>query len=284
MPRGDIRHTRLNSNSGGYYLQSPPSTQPYSDPRLQDTSSYYTSLPMTSMSQSPYSQTTHQAQTLYTMAPQVQAPPPAVQAPYSRRSSTGAWSPADDQTLMQARQANMNWGPIKTMYFPSKTPNACRKRHERLMEKRNVDEWDHLKLENVAKNYMAMRKEIWAGLAEATGEKWTVVEQKCMTQGLKNIQQAARSSARRERLQVSPSYAPYSSSSSSSYHPDHADEFEDVPDYNDGSSDRSSGYGHGYSNSGSSSYDVSAGRRGERVERVSSLDMGIDAIINPPRQ
>lgn len=46
------------------------------------------------------------------------------------------------------------------------------------MERRNVNDWDGLKLENLAKNYMTMRRDIWSGLAAQTGEKWNVVEQK----------------------------------------------------------------------------------------------------------
>ena len=46
------------------------------------------------------------------------------------------------------------------------------------MERRSADDWDGLKLENLAKNYMGMRREIWSGLAAQTGEKWNVVEQK----------------------------------------------------------------------------------------------------------
>lgn len=72
----------------------------------------------------------------------------------------------------------MNWPPIQSAYFPTKTPNACRKRHERLMEKRNSDDWDNIKLQNLAKEYMTLRKEIWAPLSAKTGEKWSVVEAK----------------------------------------------------------------------------------------------------------
>jgi hypothetical protein len=48
------------------------------------------------------------------------------------------------------------------------------------MERRSADDWDGGKLENLAKNYMGMRREIWEGLARATGEKWMVVEQKVL--------------------------------------------------------------------------------------------------------
>ena len=72
----------------------------------------------------------------------------------------------------------LNWQQIQSNYFPSKTPNACRKRHERLLERKGADDWDNLKLQRLAKEYMAMRKEIWSGLAARTGEKWNVVEAK----------------------------------------------------------------------------------------------------------
>jgi len=106
-------------------------------------------------------------------------PPQSAPAPLSSISpSRGAWTPQDDQTLMQARAQRMYWAPIQQAYFPSKTPNACRKRHERLMERRHADYWDGLNLENLAKNYMTMRRDIWSGLAAQTGENWNVVEQK----------------------------------------------------------------------------------------------------------
>lgn len=79
---------------------------------------------------------------------------------------------------MNARAQGLNWAPIQSTYFPNKTPNACRKRHERLMDRRNSDDWDALKLENLAKEYMTMRRDIWAPLAARTGDKWTVVEAK----------------------------------------------------------------------------------------------------------
>jgi len=46
------------------------------------------------------------------------------------------------------------------------------------MERRNADDWDAVKLEELARCYMEMRKEIWSGLAERLGEKWGVVEAK----------------------------------------------------------------------------------------------------------
>ena len=48
------------------------------------------------------------------------------------------------------------------------------------MERKGADDWDTRKLEKMAKEYMALRKEIWAPLALKTGEKWNVVEQKVL--------------------------------------------------------------------------------------------------------
>jgi hypothetical protein len=99
-------------------------------------------------------------------------------APTPVRPSSGAWTPSDDAQLMSARAQGLNWQPIQAAYFPNKTPNACRKRHERLMDRRNSDDWDVIKLESMAKEYMGMRREIWSQLGAKTGEKWTVVEAK----------------------------------------------------------------------------------------------------------
>jgi hypothetical protein len=247
----------------------------------------------------------------------------------SIRPSSGAWNPTDDATLMAARAQGMNWAPIQQSYFPSKTPNACRKRHERLVERRNADDWDGLKLENLAKSYMNMRREIWSGLALQTGEKWNVVEQKvcaslfpiplhlssnisqCMSQGLKNLQASARSCARRERMldaHTSNTGIPVGAYDTDP-HPEHDSGHTDdsgigidgsdlEAEYDaDGASDHSgshagslSGYapygmGGGMSRQGMSS---GGGRRGRGApqyghqQRLPSMDMGIDAIINRP--
>jgi hypothetical protein len=98
--------------------------------------------------------------------------------PAQHRASSGAWNAQDDQTLLNARSSGQNWAQIQANYFPGKTGNACRKRHERLMERKGADDWDTRKLELMSKEYMSMRKEIWTPLAQRCGEKWNVVEQK----------------------------------------------------------------------------------------------------------
>ncbi|KAG9229316.1 hypothetical protein BJ875DRAFT_202391 [Amylocarpus encephaloides] len=325
MPKGDRQH-RNSLRSSGYYNLSPVNApQPYTDLSSSRISENYYSVPLTNtMTTQSYGSTTpqhtsystggpvqpisHQVQPQYATMP-THTPHTTQAAPLtSLRPSSGAWNPTDDQTLMAARSSGMNWAPIQQTYFPSKTPNACRKRHERLMERRSADDWDGMKLETLAKNYMNMRREIWSGLADATGEKWSVVEQKCMSQGLKNLQTSARSHARRERL-LSPSHTassfpPYSSSTSSANYirddsgigiDDHQD-----GEYNDGSSERMSSssspyggngqvYGHSHSQSGGSGvgsvngYGVVNGHGGHGG-RLPSMDMNIDAIINQPRQ
>ncbi|KAK4141331.1 uncharacterized protein C8A04DRAFT_14168 [Dichotomopilus funicola] len=121
--------------------------------------------------------------------------------PTQHRASSGAWNQEEDRTLLTLRAMGKNWNQIQREAFPGKTGNACRKRHERLMERRGQNDFDNRKLERLCKEYMSMRKEIWQPLASRCGEKWNVVEMQCMSNGLKNIQSHARAFARRERLE-----------------------------------------------------------------------------------
>lgn len=89
-----------------------------------------------------------------------------------------SWSAKDDETLISARQQGLNWNQIAPKHFPAKSPNACRKRHERLMERQSAEQWDGVKLDVLAQAYMDVRREMWSVLAARVGEKWTVVEQK----------------------------------------------------------------------------------------------------------
>ena len=106
-------------------------------------------------------------------------PPRTFGSEYTSPSDRGsaAWSQEDDSRLMQFRAQGMNWGPIAS-HFPPKTPNACRKRHERLMEKKNAESWDGIKIEDLARAYLDVREQMWKILAEQVGEKWTTVETK----------------------------------------------------------------------------------------------------------
>ena len=96
------------------------------------------------------------------------------------RPSAG-WTHADDELLMLSRAQGMNWAPIANTYFPNKTPNACRKRHERLMEKRFATNSDGVSLEDLARSYMETRETMWTILADKVGEKWEHVETKVLS-------------------------------------------------------------------------------------------------------
>jgi len=88
------------------------------------------------------------------------------------------WTAADDDVLASARAAGLNWQPIATKFFPSKTANACRKRHERLMERRHQDDWEGERLEQLSQVYFDCRKEMWSLMAARLGERWSLVESK----------------------------------------------------------------------------------------------------------
>ncbi|KAL8653705.1 MAG: hypothetical protein Q9226_003739 [Calogaya cf. arnoldii] len=112
--------------------------------------------------------------------------------------SSTPWTPASDEQLMRARQQGLNWQTIAETHFPQKTSNACRKRHERLMEKRNnIGDWNGVKFEEVARAYREVREDMWKILADRVNEKWSVVESKCMERGLKNLASMGR--ARKDR-------------------------------------------------------------------------------------
>ncbi|KAJ1324522.1 Myb-like DNA-binding domain-containing protein [Microdochium nivale] len=196
------KHTRSSSQAHNRFTASMPvSLAPsaplpiYSSSRVAmpvSTSAYYPAMPSTTTAQPALTADDYDSYA---------AALPVSQPPMPHRASSGAWTPLDDQNLLGARQQGLNWSQIHLNYFPNKSPNACRKRHERLMERKGADDWDQRRLEQLAKEYMSMRKEIWQGLAAKTGERWNVVEQMCMTNGLKNLQSASRSASRRERLE-----------------------------------------------------------------------------------
>ena len=91
---------------------------------------------------------------------------------------TAGWNTDDDEKLMRFRTQGMHWQPIADN-FPSKTANACRKRHERLMEKKKAESWDEdLKIEDLARAYIDVREQMWRVLGDILGEKWQTVESK----------------------------------------------------------------------------------------------------------
>jgi len=117
--------------------------------------------------------------------PKIEKATPSHRNSFSAASAAGgsgtrssSWSTKDDETLIQARAQGLNWNQIAPKHFPAKSPNACRKRHERLMERQNAEQWDGVKLNELAQAYMEVRREMWSLLASRVGEKWQLVELK----------------------------------------------------------------------------------------------------------
>ena len=105
-------------------------------------------------------------------------PDPDDDFPTGTAYNYGTWTASDDRTLLAARARGLHWGELQGAHFPTKTANACRKRYERLMERRGAhDTSDTRRFERIASEYMAMRRQIWGGLAQRVGERWDVVEQ-----------------------------------------------------------------------------------------------------------
>jgi hypothetical protein len=91
---------------------------------------------------------------------------------------SSSWSTKDDEMLIQSRMQGLNWNQIAPKHFPAKSPNACRKRYERLVEIQNAEQWDGVKLSEIAQAYMEVRRDMWRLMAERVGEKWQLVEMK----------------------------------------------------------------------------------------------------------
>ena len=109
-----------------------------------------------------------------------QRTPPAAGPAYppSSNRTASAWTADEDEMLKTARAQGLNWQPIAQKYFPSKSPNACRKRHERLMDRKHAEDWEGEKLEGLAVAYMEVRQEMWSILASKVDEKWQIIEEK----------------------------------------------------------------------------------------------------------
>ena len=98
------------------------------------------------------------------------------------KSHDNGWTTSDDNILLRARQEGLNWQPICHRYFPNKTANACRKRHERLIEKLNSSSaWDQNKMNDLARSYAELRPQMWKLIADRMSENWENVESKVGT-------------------------------------------------------------------------------------------------------
>jgi hypothetical protein len=91
-------------------------------------------------------------------------------------AQNGPWTTEEDEILCDYRSRGFGWAQIQEKYFPGKSANACRKRHERLMTQRRSTCWDESRLKSLAVGYRQMREQIWGPLADMLGEKWEHVE------------------------------------------------------------------------------------------------------------
>lgn len=175
------KHTRSSSANPARYAQpsmpvsvASSGPMPIYRPSLQLETEYYSQM----AAEAPLTGTTAYDQ--YT--PNAPAPAPsAAHQSAPRRVSSGAWSEEQDILLIHLRKTAGNWAKIAE-HFSNKTGNACRKRHERLMERQNTPGRNGDTLQRVSKAYMGMRKEVWRELAKQTGLKWSDVEHIVSTQ------------------------------------------------------------------------------------------------------
>lgn len=111
---------------------------------------------------------------------QVQAPVVPVTSSHSHSNSgSGPWTAEMDEILIEWHR-RMKWDQIAEKFFHNtKTGNACRKRHARVvMERKEPARWDQERVQKVidAYNREGMREKLWSALADATNERWQDVE------------------------------------------------------------------------------------------------------------
>ncbi|KAM0742918.1 hypothetical protein ACQRIT_003095 [Beauveria bassiana] len=136
------------------------------------------------------------------------------------RPSSGAWSIRDDQQLITARSDGLNWSQIQERFFPSKSSNACRKRHERLIDSKGRGSDEAARMERIATHYVLMREKLWQPLADLTDEKWSFVEKTCLSSGLKNLQGVAKAANRRQRYDANAMAAAAAAAAAAGYDDD----------------------------------------------------------------
>jgi Myb-like DNA-binding protein len=98
---------------------------------------------------------------------------------FSRTARTSmVWSEEQDDLLWAARAENQHWSELCARHFPDKTPNACRKRHERLREMRKAKRYEWARFPELTSAYVEVREEMWKMLVDRLEEKmdWKVIE------------------------------------------------------------------------------------------------------------
>ncbi|KAH8900698.1 hypothetical protein GQ53DRAFT_835635 [Thozetella sp. PMI_491] len=122
---------------------------------------------------------------------------------------SGTWGVQHDTLLLAARDSGQSWSEIQAEYFPGITSNACRKRHERLMERKGTNDGGMRELEPAIMDKAAaerqrelelkIRKDAEDAFERRMKEMWKV-EEECRKEVLKAKAEAER--ATRERIEV----------------------------------------------------------------------------------
>ncbi|RMZ89948.1 hypothetical protein DV736_g2833, partial [Chaetothyriales sp. CBS 134916] len=118
---------------------------------------------------------------------------PHIHLPTMHPQQSAPWTNGEDMMLLDAKSKGLGWNDIHEKYFPSKSGNACRKRHERLMVKLRTTDWDEARVRRVWDEYVreGVRREFWEAIAQRCGERWEDVERVCFQQGLKGLRTTA---------------------------------------------------------------------------------------------
>lgn len=94
----------------------------------------------------------------------------------SQPSQSAPWTTDEDQLLLDAKSQGYAWNEIHTKYFPNKSGNACRKRHERLVQKLRTTDWSEQRIQRVIQCYNEDRERLWKPLSDRLGEHWQDLE------------------------------------------------------------------------------------------------------------
>jgi hypothetical protein len=144
----------------------------------------------------------------------VSSSPPSKHGRGRRRRTATTWTKANDDTLKRARIAGENWQEICDTYFPGfKTPNACRKRHERLAKQEFSKALDGEYRDHFIIAYFEVRQAMWSIFAEKLNyNDWQDLELKVR----RRSQREEETHATRPTVSASKTWRPTAAASSAS--------------------------------------------------------------------
>jgi hypothetical protein len=91
---------------------------------------------------------------------------------------SNAWTAEEDQILIRQRCIGTKWKEVAERHISSKTSNACRKRHERLIKNEvEAAAADSVNQHKLAMAYREHREAFWKMIADECGVKmWEAAE------------------------------------------------------------------------------------------------------------